>query len=165
MATLGFFHDPGLGSLHGISLRGIAGGGVSPGIDQWNLRLKDLIELLYVTPQTTTVSKTLIRHKFFSHGQRDYFWSCHGVIWLNFLYYFLGTFITVLRSRLISNGLESLDYGRKLHGDFQLVVVVSAIHAVSDIMIFIPPQLRIWRLQLALHEKFALSAVFSFGLM
>ncbi|KAL4977147.1 hypothetical protein BDW66DRAFT_150459 [Aspergillus desertorum] len=151
-------------------------GRISPGVDQWNLRLKDFIELLYyeqiglilfgVCSFFIKLSILIQLLEVFSHGQRDYFfWSCHGLIWLNFLYYSMGALITIFRCRPIPKAWNLLITNGKCMDNFRLIVVASAINAVSDIMIFILPQLRIWRLQLATHKKLALSAIFSFGLM
>lgn len=102
----------------------------------------------------------------FGMEQRDYFfWSCHGLIWINFVYYFIGTFITIFGCRPIAKAWDPFITDGSCIDRFVLVVTSSALNAVSDILMFILPQGRIWSLRVPFGKRVAISAAFSFGLM
>ncbi|KAL4804955.1 hypothetical protein BDV18DRAFT_161354 [Aspergillus unguis] len=148
----------------------------APGIDQWNLRLRDFISLLYyqqiglimfgICSFFIKASILFQLIEVFTRRQRDYFfWACHSLIWLNFLYYLIGTFVTIFRCRPINKAWDVLVTDGRCLDTFRLIAVSSAINAVSDIIIFILPQPRIWKLHMPMKKKLALSGVFSFGLL
>ncbi|KAL4786992.1 hypothetical protein BJX76DRAFT_364496 [Aspergillus varians] len=149
---------------------------LAPGVDKWNLRLKDLISLLYYRQVRMVVfgfcsffikcSILLQLLEVFAQSQRDFFfWSCHFLIWLNFTYHLIGTFITIFSCRPITKAWNILITHGSCLDIFRLIVVSSAINCISDLMIFILPQVRIWRLQMVLCKKVAFFALFSIGLV
>ncbi|KAL4904256.1 hypothetical protein BDW74DRAFT_178838 [Aspergillus multicolor] len=152
------------------------------GVDQWNIRLKNLIELLYyeqialllygICTFFIKLSILIQLLELFAHRHRDwFFWCCHGFIWVNFVYHFISLFVTIFRCRPVSAGWvrNITDGGMIASGNcidnFRIILSTSSLNALSDIIIFVLPQARIWNLHMRLSRKIALSAVFSVGLI
>ncbi|OJJ07817.1 hypothetical protein ASPVEDRAFT_202889 [Aspergillus versicolor CBS 583.65] len=160
----------------GYSALVILSGNASSGVDQWNLRLKDFILLLKyyqiglvlfgVCSFFIKLSILLQLIEVFGMAQRDYFfWSCHCLIWINFIYYFIGTFITIFGCRPIAKAWDPFITHGSCIDRFALVVTSSALNAISDILMFVLPQGRIWSLRVPIGKRVSISAAFSFGLM
>ncbi|RAK96680.1 uncharacterized protein BO80DRAFT_217112 [Aspergillus ibericus CBS 121593] len=145
----------------------------APGVDQWNLRLKDFIAMLYyfhVNSILYGICIFFIKLSIFLQlleifGQtRDYvYWSCHICIWANFLFYFISTFVEIFSCHPMSKAWDVLiTEGSCLNMDL-LNVIAGAVNSVSDLTIVILPQTRIWQLHVALDRRIAVGTVFLFG--
>ncbi|PWY90565.1 hypothetical protein BO94DRAFT_30427 [Aspergillus sclerotioniger CBS 115572] len=145
----------------------------APGVDQWNLRLKDYISMLYyfhVNSILYGICIFFIKLSIFLQlleifGQtRDYvYWSCHCCIWANFVFYFISTFIEIFSCRPLSKAWDVLiTEGSCLDMDL-LNVLAGVVNCISDLTIVILPQTRIWRLHVALDRRIAVGTVFLFG--
>ncbi|KAL4860851.1 hypothetical protein BDV12DRAFT_204625 [Aspergillus spectabilis] len=147
---------------------------VAPAADQWNMRLRDLISLLYYFHAGSIMYGIIIFFikasillqflEIFMH-QGDYFrWTCHGLIWANFLFYFISTFLEIFACRPLSKAWDLLNTTGSCPVDTNLLnVTASSVNALSDLIILVLPQTRIWKLQMARRKKIAVSAVFLVG--
>ncbi|RAL14348.1 uncharacterized protein BO97DRAFT_433014 [Aspergillus homomorphus CBS 101889] len=117
----------------------------APGVDQWNLRLRDFIRMLY----------------------RDlFFWSCHSLVWLNFIFYTICTFLEIFACRPLSKAWDVLNTDGSCLVNTRLInIISSAFNSVSDLMLLLLPQTRIWRLHVKLRKRVFVSAVFLFGVL
>ncbi|KAL5041370.1 hypothetical protein BDW71DRAFT_201433 [Aspergillus fruticulosus] len=150
---------------------------VSRGLDQWNLRLRDFISMLYYFHVDSIIygiciffiklSILLQFLEIFSQHQRDYFfWSCHCLIWVNFLFYAISTFLEIFACHPFAKAWDVLITRGDCPVDTNLLnVIASSVNAASDLIILVLPQTRIWQLHLAVGKKIAISAVFSVGLL
>lgn len=163
------------------------------GVHQWDLRLKDLISLLYVHPPllfrgqyADLISKHLyicaimycitvftIKLSILLQYLRIFapmktkdmiYWGIHTVIWLNLAYYLAGVFVEAF----LCNPREKywnvlLDTGHCYNRD-AINIVSGIINTVSDFAILLLPQKVIWKLQIPLKRKLAVSAIFLIGL-
>lgn len=88
----------------------------------------------------------------------------HIVIWFNFAYYLTGVFVEAF----LCNPREKywnvlLDTGHCYNRD-AINIVSGIINTVSDFAILLLPQKVIWKLQMPLKRKLAVSAIFLIGL-
>jgi hypothetical protein len=148
----------------------------SRGLDQWNLRLRDFISMLYyfhveiiygICIFFIKLSFLLQFLEIFSQHQRDYFfWSCHCLIWVKFFFYAISTFLKIFAYHPSAKAWDVLITDGTCPVNTNLLnVIASSVNAASDLTILVLPQTRIWRLHLALRKKIAISAVFSVGLL
>ncbi|PYI02966.1 hypothetical protein BO78DRAFT_452727 [Aspergillus sclerotiicarbonarius CBS 121057] len=145
----------------------------APGVDQWNLRLKDYISMLYyfhVNSILYGICIFFIKLSIFLQlleifGQtRDYvYWGCHCCIWANFVFYFISTFVEIFSCHPLPKAWDVLiTEGSCLNIDL-LNVLAGAVNSVSDLTIVVLPQTRIWRLHVDLDRRIAVGTVFLFG--
>ncbi|KAL4778352.1 hypothetical protein BJX76DRAFT_362816 [Aspergillus varians] len=150
-------------------------GEIAPGIDQWNLQLRELISLLYwfhiglvLYSICIFFVKLSILRQFLEvfNRERDYFfWICHCFIWLNLIYYTILTFTVIFSCRPISKAWDLLiTDGSCLNTRLQ-IVIAGVINTLSDVTILILPHLKIWKLQMSRRKKCAVSMVFLVGLI
>ena len=93
------------------------------------------------------------------------YWGPHSLIWINLALYTISSFLEIFPCNpiakfwdlSITNG-SCIDY-------LALNIVTSSINSVSDLCILALPQVTIWRLQISIHKKVAISAVFSIGIL
>lgn len=96
------------------------------------------------------------------------FWSCHGLIWLNFIFYSSYICLTIFSCHPIKKGWSQQVYP-EIKGsclDLRAVYTVGlAINTASDLSIAILPQPVVWKLQISSKKKIGLSAIFLVGLL
>ncbi|KAL3477009.1 hypothetical protein BJX99DRAFT_257914 [Aspergillus californicus] len=119
---------------------------LSGGTDQWNMRMRDFLTMLY-----------------YFHASAIIYGICIFFIKLSILLQFLE--ISCTGSEIISSGPATASYGSTLASMPSALSWSSSLFAVSRThwMLF-SRRTRIWRLQLALCTKIAISAVFAVGL-
>ena len=96
------------------------------------------------------------------------FWTCHVLIWLNFIYYMVYVFLAIFYCTPIEKGWSQRIYppikGKCL--DLRVPYIIgAAINTASDLSIVILPQFVIWKLQLSCKKKIGLCAIFLIGLL
>ena len=101
-----------------------------------------------------------------AHKRNVLFWTCHALIWLNFIYYAVYVFLAIFTCNPVklawSSQLDLLATGTCL--DLRAAYITgAAINTVSDISIVVLPQPWIWNLQLSLKKKIGLCAIFLIG--
>ncbi|KAH8434487.1 uncharacterized protein LDX57_012132 [Aspergillus melleus] len=145
----------------------------SPMVDQWNLRLKDFIDLLF---RFYVGSAFYGLCMFFTKlaillNILEIFWSdeilsktCHILMWANGIFYIVFTFLQIFSCRPISRSWDVFITNGTCLNTRLITLVAGAINAVSDLLILILPQRRIWGLQSPLRKKLAVSGLFSLGL-
>ncbi|PLB51213.1 hypothetical protein P170DRAFT_446341 [Aspergillus steynii IBT 23096] len=149
---------------------------LAPGVDQWNIRLRDFIKMYYYFHIDSIIYgiiiffiklSILLQYLEIFSVQRDFFfWACHGLIWVNFVFYAIRTFLEIFACRYLSEtgGMLRIDGACPIE-TMLISIVSSAINSASDIIILILIQIRIWRLHMTLHKKSSVSVVFLFGLL
>lgn len=100
----------------------------------------------------------------FGRGKDFFFWFCHVTIWGNLLFYLIYTFVQIFACHPLSKSWDFLTTGSCLNIRL-LNVIAGTLNALSDVIILILPQLRIWRLQMTVRRKIAISTVFLFGVL
>ncbi|KAL4965548.1 uncharacterized protein BDV14DRAFT_199950 [Aspergillus stella-maris] len=152
------------------------GGEVSSGVDQWNLRLRDLRSLLWYYHVGSIVAGLIILFiklaillqllEIFGHRRDLFFWSCHVVIWSNVIYYTVNTLLDIFGCRPIAKSWDFLiTTGSCVVKTDSQNLSSSVINCASDLIILILPQTKIWQLHMSRRKKIAVSTVFAFGIM
>ncbi|UDD64236.1 hypothetical protein AFCA_011477 [Aspergillus flavus] len=93
------------------------------------------------------------------------FWMCHALIWINLVFYLISSFLEIFACRPLNKAWDPLITRGSCMDMFLLNCIASSVNAASDLIILVLPQLRIWRLQMPLPKKLAVSAVFLFGII
>ncbi|PYI01187.1 hypothetical protein BO78DRAFT_379489 [Aspergillus sclerotiicarbonarius CBS 121057] len=148
---------------------------IAPGIDQWNLQVKNLIGLLHwfhtglvmYSIIICFIKVSILRQllEIFSLERDYFFWTCHSLICINILYYTAFTFTIIFACNPISKYWDVLRTdGKCLDTELQMFVA-GIINTTSDLTILILPHLKVWRLQMSLRKKCAVSVAFLFGLI
>lgn len=100
---------------------------------------------------------------FVPHKTRNLmFWACHAFIWVNFIFFFVATFLMIFTCRPAKKFWNPWIEGSCIDG-VKTYAFASAFNATFDLLILILPQPIIWSLQMTLKKKIALSAVFLVG--
>lgn len=86
------------------------------------------------------------------------------MIWINFLFYVISTFVEIFSCRPIAAAWDVLISGKCMNVRL-LNVIASSVNGFFDLIILVLPQTRIWQLQMALRRKLAVSTVFLFGIL
>ncbi|KAL3259277.1 hypothetical protein ABHI18_005372 [Aspergillus niger] len=149
-------------------------GNVAPGVDQWNMTMRDFIKMLYYFRVGSVLygiciffikaSILLQLVEIFCHRKDTFYWFCHTVIWINFLFYVISTFVEIFSCRPIAAAWDVLISGKCMNVRL-LNVIASSVNGFFDLIILVLPQTRIWQLQMALRRKLAVSTVFLFGIL
>ncbi|KAE8324528.1 hypothetical protein BDV39DRAFT_217064 [Aspergillus sergii] len=148
-------------------------GDIAPGIDQWNLQVKNLIEVLHwfhtglimYSIIICFIKISILRQflEIFSLKRDYFFWTCHCLICINILYYTAFTFTIIFACNPISKYWDVLRTdGKCLNTELQMFVA-GIINTVSDLTILILPHLKVWKLQMSPRKKRAVSVAFLFG--
>ena len=94
------------------------------------------------------------------------FWICHGLIWLNLVFYLICTLLEIFACMPIQKIWHPWIEGRCLAiHTIDVNVITAAINAVSDFSILILPQWSIWNLHMSLKKKLGVSAIFLIGVL
>ncbi|KAA8644655.1 uncharacterized protein ATNIH1004_008861 [Aspergillus tanneri] len=93
-----------------------------------------------------------------------FYWTCHFLIAVNFIFYLIGFFLELFPCRPREKFWKPWLSGSCLNIILQ-DVVAGSINSASDIVILVLPQLRIWSLHMPLGRKIAVSAIFLVGAM
>ncbi|KAI1260501.1 hypothetical protein F5Y18DRAFT_405609 [Xylariaceae sp. FL1019] len=145
-------------------------------VHQWDIRLRDLSEFLYVIHLCANlysahilVSKAAILlewiHIFVPTGTRNaFYWACQCLLWVNVLFYTS----TIITANLVCIPFEAI-WDKTITGkciDGKVIEVVSAsLNLVSDLIILILPQKVIWTLHMRPQKKVGVSILFAIGLL
>lgn len=91
--------------------------------------------------------------------------ACHILIWANGVFYIIYTFLQIFSCRPIDKSWDVFITDGSCLNTRLITLVAGAINTVSDLLILILPQRRIWGLQQPLSKKLAVSGLFSLGLL
>jgi hypothetical protein len=145
------------------------------GVDQWNLSVKNFESLLlYAEDGQIIYGITILFIKlsillqlletFVPVGKNAMYWTCHLLIWLNIAVYVAITFAQIFICDPREREWDPFVPGTCINF-LALNVASSSINSVSDLMLLILPQVIIWRLQMSLHHRLAISAIFLLGIL
>ncbi|THC98614.1 hypothetical protein EYZ11_001892 [Aspergillus tanneri] len=144
---------------------------VAPGVDQWNLRMKDFSSmLLYFHVGSVMYGWNIFFIKlaillqfvevFAPVRSGRFYWTCHFLIAVNFIFYLIGFFLELFPCRPREKFWKPWLSGSCLNIILQ-DVVAGSINSASDIVILVLPQLRIWSLHMPLGRKIAVACAAS----
>ncbi|KAK3937136.1 hypothetical protein QBC46DRAFT_393350 [Diplogelasinospora grovesii] len=143
-------------------------------VHQWNTRLKDLAEVLYIIHIGSNVYTAVLMcmkaaillewlHLFCPTGERNtFFWAAWAVLCVNTLFYAAGIFAENL-SCIPYQGIWDKTIPARCLDQKVLDVASACINLASDICILVLPQPIIWGLQISLHKKIGVSLIFAMG--
>ncbi|RAQ59677.1 hypothetical protein AFCA_011477 [Aspergillus flavus] len=153
------------------------GNDAGPAVDMWNLRLQDFRRMQYwfhtgsiiygISIFFIKASILLQIVDIFVPSRKNdlMFWMCHALIWINLVFYLISSFLEIFACRPLNKAWDPLITRGSCMDMFLLNCIASSVNAASDLIILVLPQLRIWRLQMPLPKKLAVSAVFLFGII
>ena len=162
------------------------------GVHQWNLKLKDLSGFLYVWCWLMALRWNWQDFQWYRFAEIAYvfviflikfaillqylrmfvptkernamFWTCHGLIWLNFMHHSACFFLGIFACKSIEKFWNPWIKGRCF--EINSTTIISAtINTVSDLSILILLQYIIWNLQMFLKKKLGISAIFLIGIL
>ena len=93
------------------------------------------------------------------------YWACHSLIWLNVIYYTIVTFLEIFACIPIAKAWNPFITGGHCNKITIIDIVSGSINALSDFLVLILPQIRIWRLQMSRKRKIQVSLVFLIGVL
>jgi hypothetical protein len=93
------------------------------------------------------------------------YWGIHTVLWLNFAFYFAITFVVIFLCNPREKYWDVLITTGHCLDRYAANIVAAVVNSFSDFVILLLPQREIWRLQMPLRRKLAISAIFLTGLL
>ncbi|RAK98173.1 uncharacterized protein BO80DRAFT_427661 [Aspergillus ibericus CBS 121593] len=149
-------------------------GDVAPGVDQWNLTVRNFITLLYyfhgaaiiygLSICFAKVSLLLQLLEIFGQGRDFFWWCCYGTIAFNLVFYTICVFVLIFSCDPVSKAWNIFDAGTCMNTRL-FNIFAAVVNSISDLVVLILPQIRIWGLQMALRRKVAISTVFLSGVL
>ena len=92
------------------------------------------------------------------------FWTCHGLIWLHFFWYFADLLVKIFPCRPVQRFWNPWIKGTCIKIQ-QVYLATTAFNTASDILVVILPQPIIWKLQTSLKRKIGISLIFLVGVL
>jgi hypothetical protein len=104
--------------------------------------------------------------RIFSSGDRGiFFWSCHTLIWLNFVFYTASIFLEIFSCRPLAKALDPLITTDTCLSVMDLNIAAASINVASDFTIFLLPQPIIWGLHMTVKKRLGVSLIFAAALL
>ncbi|CAH0052153.1 unnamed protein product [Clonostachys solani] len=145
-------------------------------VHQWDKHIEDLPLVLYVVHNDSVIYEaTMASIKiaillewlriFVPTGTRGWFWRISWSLLILVSMYYVGAILTLVFSCIPHEKIWNTTMPGRC-SDTSLIFITSAsINLVSDVIMLILPQKKIWGLKLTLQRKFHISLAFSIGLM
>ncbi|KAH9885698.1 hypothetical protein F4778DRAFT_500096 [Xylariomycetidae sp. FL2044] len=145
-------------------------------VHQWNVRVRDLFEVLYIFHIGANLAEVTIMaikasillewtRIFLPHGNRNaFFWTCRVVLWVHTLFH---------ASWIIAENLSCAPH-EKIWNQAKpghcvkikaLYLPTTILNLVADVIILVLPQKIIWTLQISRKNKIGISLIFTIGLL
>lgn len=93
------------------------------------------------------------------------YWGTHALTGLIFVYYILVTFFEIFECNPRAKAWNPLIQGGHCFDSMAIIVSAGYFNAITDFLILLLPQGVIWRLQMPLKRKIAISGIFLVGLL
>ncbi|TRX97450.1 hypothetical protein FHL15_001728 [Xylaria flabelliformis] len=150
----------------------LAAGRLSPGIHQWDVRLRDLSPILYYIHVLSVMYgicvffiKLSIMAQYIeiflpNREPRALFWSIIVICVANFVFYLVSTFVEIFACSPVAKVWDPLIEGGHCLDTLLLNVAASSVNTASDFIILALPQTLIWRLNTSLKNKLIVSFIF-----
>lgn len=161
-----------------------------PGFHQWNLKLKDVIEMLRVSAliSVSRLANTLqlfyyfrvihtltllflkiaiiiqIQRAFCSRQRNFTFWMCHVLLWAHVMLYVASIFVALFSCTPRAKAWDFILPGRCID-QFVADSTACGLNIASDILILILPQREIWKMNMSRRRKWGLSLLFGVGIL
>ncbi|PYH88112.1 hypothetical protein BO71DRAFT_404108 [Aspergillus ellipticus CBS 707.79] len=147
----------------------------NPGLNQWDITMQRFINSLYYFHAGSIVyglccffvkmSLLLQLLEIFGQQRGGFFWTCHSLLWVNFVFYVICTFLEIFACQPMAKNWNVLITTGHCLNTRLINVVASSINSASDLIILVLPQTRIWSLNMPFSRKITVSAVFLIGLL
>lgn len=103
--------------------------------------------------------------RIFSPGRNhNTFWIYHILIWLNFLFYVIVSFLNIFPCQPIKKYWKPWIDGRCLN-TAKINIAIACFNSASNLSLLIVPQKVIWNLQMTFKRRIGVSTIFLAGLL
>ncbi len=92
------------------------------------------------------------------------FWIYHSLIWINFSFYVIITFLNIFLCQPIKKFWKPWIQGQCLKTT-EVYIAMACVSSASDFSLLIIPQKDIWNLQMSFKRRIGVSAIFLVGLL
>ncbi|KAF2235595.1 hypothetical protein EV356DRAFT_523099 [Viridothelium virens] len=92
-------------------------------------------------------------------------WACYSLIWVHVVYYLVFVLCQIFACTPIAKAWDPLITTGHCISTSALEAATGGLNCISDIIILILPQLRIWKLQMSRKKKIQLSLIFLSGIL
>jgi hypothetical protein len=93
------------------------------------------------------------------------FWIFHTVLWINVFLYTISTFLELFLCTPRAKAWDKTIIEGHCLNTIDIFVITGAINAGSDLILVIMPQIIIWKLNMSIRKKWAVSVVFLVGIL
>lgn len=99
----------------------------------------------------------------FSSAARGlFFWVCHSLIWVNFVFYAICFFLEIFSCNPIAKAWDPFIMTGTCPVDVLVLnIAASAVNVASDFIILLLPQALIWRLKMSSQRRLGVSIIFA----
>ncbi|KAF2836640.1 hypothetical protein M501DRAFT_923261, partial [Patellaria atrata CBS 101060] len=151
-------------------------------VHMWDVRLKDLSKILYVSLSSdlnaisavygiaTMILKVAILlqwvHTFVPRGIRNsFFWISHFTIWFNIIFYTACTIVDIWGCTPREKSWNLMILGGTCVNKNSVRIITSIVNFISDFIILVLPQKVIWELQMTKNTRIGVCFVFAVGVI
>ena len=114
---------------------------------------------------TIKLTILLVFLRVFSLGKNhSTFWIYHSLIWLNFFFYLIVTFLIIFSCQPIKKTWKPWIHGKCLNSP-DIIIAIASVNSLSDFSILVLPQKVIWNLQMSFKRRIGVSSIFLVGLL
>ncbi|KAI1461668.1 hypothetical protein F4805DRAFT_453552 [Annulohypoxylon moriforme] len=145
-------------------------------IHQWDMRVKDLYQVLYfgnmafafyeVAISTLKVAILLEWNKLFAPNRspKSFYWTCYILLWVNIVYYITSIIVSNIVCFPILSEADTPSPGICLN-KATAEAVSATLNLVSHVLVFVLPQKIIWKLNMTTKKKIGVSLIFAIGIL
>ncbi|KAL8929032.1 MAG: hypothetical protein Q9208_001475 [Pyrenodesmia sp. 3 TL-2023] len=162
-------------ALFATSRAALLSGGLTVGVHQWDVRLKDVWEYFYYFyigallygPAVVFIRLSIILQylQIFVPNKEPFkmYLTAQVLIWVNAVFYIICTFLMLFGTSPRKKAWDPLVEGGSGIDLLALHVAGSVVVVASDLGALILPQISVWRLQMTRRKKLQISALFLVG--
>ena len=93
------------------------------------------------------------------------YWASHTLIWTNFVFYFVSSFLEIFACKPIAKVWDPLIANGQCMNLQAINVAAAAFNVLSDVSILVLPQKVIWKLHMSSRRKLGISSIFLTGIL
>ncbi|ORX96230.1 hypothetical protein BCR34DRAFT_439694, partial [Clohesyomyces aquaticus] len=147
------------------------------GEHEWNLRVRDMIPFLYYLQIANTmygIAIVLLKAAIIVQCLRvlvptgfhtSTYWVLHALLSTHIIFYVIVTFIEIFNCSPRRKTWDPTVQGGHCMDGTATNISTAVINTASDLILVVIPQIIIWRLNIAIQKKWALSGLFLVGLL
>ncbi|KAH8685446.1 hypothetical protein BGZ60DRAFT_542485 [Tricladium varicosporioides] len=123
--------------------------------------------ILYGCVVFTIKASILIQYiRIFSSVEKYiFYWTCHALIWINFVFYSVGFFLEIFACKPMAKAWDPLIETGSCLDVHKVNIAAAAMNVVSDFVILLLPQPIIWRLNMGFKQRLGISSIFAVALL